>query len=98
VADTFELLTSLERCVSGIFLMERLKTHLFQLRFLALELEYRVVEALVVQEPSIKLREDVEAEWLPKVQKLEARAKERETFYKSLYDSVLELKRSHSPL
>ena len=51
-----------------------------------------------MQEPSIKLREDVEAEWLPKVQKLEARAKERETFYKSLYDSVLELKSQKAQL
>lgn len=49
-------------------------------------------------EPSVKLREDVEAEWLPKVQKLEARAKERETFYKSLYDSVLELKSQKAQL
>lgn len=51
-----------------------------------------------MQEPSVKLREDVEAEWLPKVQKLEARAKERETFYKSLYDSVLELKSQKAQL
>lgn len=49
-------------------------------------------------EPSVKLREDVEAEWLPKVQKLEARAKERETFYKSLYDSVAELKSQKAQL
>lgn len=49
-------------------------------------------------EPSVKLREDVEAEWLPKVQKLEARAKERETFYKSLYNSVLELKNQKAQL
>jgi hypothetical protein len=49
-------------------------------------------------EPNVKLREDVEAEWLPKVQKLEARAKERETFYKSLYDSVSELKSQKAQL
>ncbi|KAJ9116916.1 hypothetical protein QFC22_004573 [Naganishia vaughanmartiniae] len=51
-----------------------------------------------MDEPSVKLREDVEAEWLPKVQKLEARAKERETFYKSLYNSVLELKSQKAQL
>ncbi|KAJ9113966.1 hypothetical protein QFC19_000162 [Naganishia cerealis] len=51
-----------------------------------------------MDEPSVKLREDVEAEWLPKVQKLEARAKERETFYKSLYNSVAELKSQKAQL
>lgn len=49
-------------------------------------------------EPARKLREDVEAEWLPKVQALEARAKEKEIFYKALYDSVHGLKSENSKL
>lgn len=49
-------------------------------------------------EPARKLREDVEAEWLPKVQALEARAKEKEVFYKALYDSVHGLKSENSRL
>lgn len=49
-------------------------------------------------EPARKLREDVEAEWLPKVQALEARAKEKEIFYKALYDSVRGLKSENSKL
>lgn len=49
-------------------------------------------------EPARKLREDVEAEWLPKVQVLEARAKEKELFYKTLYDSVHDLKSENSKL
>jgi hypothetical protein len=49
-------------------------------------------------EPARKLREDVEAEWQPKVQALEARAKEKEIFYKALYDSVHGLKSENSKL
>jgi centromeric protein E len=43
-------------------------------------------------DPGQKVREDVEAEWLPKVQALEARAKEKELFYKELFDDVHRLK------
>lgn len=49
-------------------------------------------------EPQQKVREDVEAEWVPKVQALESRAAEKEKFYKDLYDSVHTMKAEISKL
>ncbi len=49
-------------------------------------------------DPGRKVREDVEAEWRPKVQALEARAKEKDHFYKELYDDVHRMKSENQKL
>jgi hypothetical protein len=49
-------------------------------------------------DPGHKVREDVEAEWRPKVQALEARAKEKDHFYKELYDDVHRMKSENQKL
>lgn len=49
-------------------------------------------------EPQQKVREDVEKEWRPRVEALEAKAAEKEKFYRELYDSVQTLRGENARL